>query len=61
MSEIDKESIIIIVVSLLITGFFIICIKCYYYKKTNQNEFNQISKTLKNTTIMDYHERTQLI
>lgn len=60
MSNIDKEGILIIIISLLITILFIMCIKCYYYKKSNQNEFNQISKTLNNTNIYN-HEKTRLI
>ncbi len=58
MSNIDKEGIIIIVASILITLLFIICIKCYY--KSKPNDFNQISQSLKNINIMN-NERTRLI
>jgi hypothetical protein len=68
MSEIDKEDIIIIILSLLITGLFIMCIKCYYAanaknSKLNQNDFIQISKALNNNNIttIGYNERTRLI
>jgi hypothetical protein len=51
MSNIDKQEILIIIASILITLLFIICIKCYYRSKSN--EFNQISKSI--------NERTRLI
>ena len=63
MSEIDKETILIIIGSLLITGLFVMCIKCYYdanAKKSNKNDFNQISKTLNDVNIMN-NEKARLI
>lgn len=55
MSNLDKEGIIIILVSILITLLFILCIKCYY--KSKPNEFTQISQSLNNTN----NEKTRLI
>ncbi len=62
MSNIDKEGIIIIVVSMLITLLFVMCIKCYYKQNHNSkyNDFNIISQSLNNSNILN-NEKTRLI
>ncbi len=44
MSNIDKQGIIIIIVSLLLTILIIICVK--YFKCDKKNDFSTISKTI---------------
>ncbi len=58
MSNIDKEGIIIIVLSFFITALFVGCIKCYY--KSKPNDFNKISQSLNNINIL-HNEKTRLI
>jgi len=59
MSNIDTEGLIIIIISLLITALFIMCIKCYY-DKSKPNDFNKISEALNNCNMID-NERSRLI
>jgi hypothetical protein len=58
MSNIDKEGIVIIVISLAITVVLLLCIKCYY--SNSSNKFSKMSHTINNVNIMN-HERTRLI
>ncbi len=53
MSDIDKDGIIIILVSLLLTILMVVCIKCVCVRCTN-NDFAIISKRIN-------QERVQLI
>ncbi len=59
MTIVDKQGIIIIIASILITLLFIICIKYIKCYKSKPNDFNQISKVL-NNNILD-NEKTRLI
>ena len=58
MSNIDKEGIIIIVISFAISILFLLCIKCYY--NYSSNKFAKMSQTINNMNIINY-ERTRLI
>ena len=63
MSNIDKEGIIVIIISVLITALFVLCIKCYYKHTDNNyktNNFGAISQSLNNTNIMN-QEKARLI
>jgi hypothetical protein len=51
MSNIDKEGIIIIAVSLLICILFVLCIKCFSCHSKPNNNFYTISQSLNNEKI----------
>ena len=60
MSNLDKQEIIIIVSSILITIFIIIMIKLCWSNNKNNHNFNVISESFKNINIIN-NERARLI
>ncbi len=54
----NKEEMLVILVSLLITILIILIIKCLY--SSNKKDFNEISKTLNNINIVN-NEKARLI